>query len=83
MEASADMLNRILAELQSLRQAQEMSVSPYLRGDAAATAWAGFRDRRTFLDWAKNHGVKPSWSANMKIWAKGDIARAMEKNKHY
>lgn len=63
----------IAMRLASLERRIADQQSPWLRGDAEAAHYAGFRDRKAFRRWADSEGIRPTIRGGLNLWRKGDL----------
>ncbi len=76
-------LDEINKKLESLLKERELDASPWLRGDKAAAAYAGFKSVNAFVLWAKSNRIKPIIDGRIKRWDRHAIVKARKAAQTY
>jgi urocanate hydratase len=68
------------AILKQLLAEKDLGISPWIKGDAAAAKFAGYRSRQAFTSFARRHRIFPRIQNGIKFWSREDIKKARERS---
>ncbi len=78
-----ELLTKLNAKVDALLMEKKMENSPWIRGDQGAAEYAGYRSKKAFLAWAREHRIKPFQEKGLNFWDRMAIVKARNKQQRY